>query len=382
MMRYRKYLWAAPPLLVCVLLVAMAFVSGPTQAKSGGFYRQTNLVSDLPKIAKFQDPNLVNPWGLSHGPATPWWVSDNGKGVSTLYKGDGTPFPVGSPLVVTIPPPAGSPAGTTSAPTGNVFNGTSDFVVTENNVSGPSLFIFATEDGTISGWNFNVDKTNAILEVDNSASGAVYKGLALGHNASGNFLFATNFHAGTIDVFDAHFASAKLAGSFTDPNLPPCSNDPTQACFAPFGIQNINGKIYVTYALQKLPDKHDDQAGPGNGFVDVFDTNGNLLQRLVSHGQLNSPWGLALAPEGFGRFGKDLLVGNFGDGHINAYEPDTGAFRGQLKDQKGNSIAINGLWALGFGNGALAGPTDTLFFTAGINDEADGLFGSITKGEG
>jgi uncharacterized protein (TIGR03118 family) len=377
MMRYRKYLWAAPPLLVCVLLVAMAFVSGPTQAKSGGFYRQTNLVSDLPKIAKFQDPNLVNSWGLSHGPATPWWVSDNGKGVSTLYKGDGTPFPVGSPLVVTIPPPAGSPAGTTSAPTGNVFNGTSDFVVTEKNVSGPSLFIFATEDGTISGWNRNVDPTNAILEVDNSASGAVYKGLAMGSVGSSNFLYATNFHAGVVERYDAHF---NPAGSFTDSTL---SNDCpfTGQCFAPFGIQNINGNLYVTYALQK-PGKHDDQAGPGNGFVDVFDTSGNLIQRLVSHGTLNSPWGLALAPSGFGRFGKDLLVGNFGDGRINAYELDTGSFRGQLKDQKGNPIAINGLWALGFGNGALAGPTDTLFFTAGINDEADGLFGSITKGEG
>ncbi len=379
MVRYRVYLWAAPLLLVCVLLVAMAFVSGPTQAKSGGFYRQTNLVSDIPGKARVTDANLVNPWGLSHGPATPWWVSDNGKGVSTLYKGDGTPFPVGSPLVVTIPPPSG---GTSSAPTGNVFNGTSDFVVTENNVSGPSLFIFATEDGTISGWNRKVDPTNAIRMVDNSPSGAVYKGLALGSTNSGNFLYATNFHAGTIDVFDAHFAPATLSGTFTDPNLPPCSNDPTKACFAPFGIQNINGKIYVTYALQKLPDKHDDQAGPGNGFVDVFDTSGNLIQRLVSHGTLNSPWGLALAPEGFGRFGKDLLVGNFGDGHINAYELATGNFRGQLKDQKGNPITINGLWALGFGNGALAGPTDTLFFTAGINDEADGLFGSITKGEG
>ncbi len=255
MMRYRAYLWAAPPLLVCVLLVAMAFVSGPTQAKSGGFYRQTNLVSDLPKIAKFQDPNLVNSWGLSHGPATPWWVSDNGKGVSTLYKGDGTPFPVGSPLVVTIPPPAGSPAGTTSAPTGNVFNGTSDFVVTENNVSGPSLFIFATEDGTISGWNRNVDPTNAILEVDNSASGAVYKGLAMGSIGSSNFLYATNFHAGVVERYDAHF---NPAGSFTDSTL---SNDCpfTGQCFAPFGIQNINGNLYVTYALQK-PGKHDDQA--------------------------------------------------------------------------------------------------------------------------
>ncbi len=215
------------------------------------------------------------------------------------------------------------------------------------------------------------------MDNQNPTSGPVYKGLALGHNSAGNFLYATNFRFGSVDMFDAHF---NPTGSFTDSTL---SNDCpfTGQCFAPFGIQNINGNLYVTYALQK-PGKHDDQAGPGNGFVDVFDTNGNLLQRLLAHGQLNSPWGLALAPEGFGRFGKDLLVGNFGDGHINAYEPGTGAFRGQLKDQKGNPIAINGLWALGFGNGALAGPTDTLFFTAGINDEADGLFGSITKGEG
>jgi len=385
MIRYRTYLWAAPLLLISVLLVAMAFVSGPIQAKSGGFYRQTNLVSDIPGMARVTDKNLVNPWGLSHSPTSPWWVSDNGMGVATVYKGDGTPFPVGSPLVVTIPPPKGSPAGTTSAPTGNVFNSVNstnpgDFVVSENGKFGPSIFMFATEDGTISGWNPKVDPTNAILEVDNSTTkdqqgdvGAVYKGLATGHNTNGDFIYATNFRFGTVDVFDAHFAPATLAGPFTDPNIP--------AGFAPFGIQNINGNLYVTYAKQDAK-KHDDVAGPGNGFVDVFDTSGNLIKRLVSNGELDSPWGLTLAPNGFGRFGKDLLVGNFGDGHINAYEIDTGAFRGQLKDQRGNPITINGLWALGFGNGALAGPTDTLFFTAGINDEADGLFGSITKGKG
>ncbi len=208
MTRYRAYLWAAPLLMVSVLLVAMAFVPGVTGAKSGGFYRQTNLVSDIPGIARVTDPHLVNPWGLSHSPTSPWWVSDNGKGVSTLYQGDGTPFPVGSPLVVTIPPPAG---GTSSAPTGNVFNGTGDFVVSEGSASGPSRFIFATEDGTISGWNPTVDPTNAILKVDNSVSGAVYKGLAIGSNPSGNFLYATNFHAGTVDVFDAHFIAATLA---------------------------------------------------------------------------------------------------------------------------------------------------------------------------
>jgi uncharacterized protein (TIGR03118 family) len=377
MVRYRAYLWAAPLLLISILLVAMAFVSGPTQAKSGGFYRQTNLVSNIPGLARFTDSNLKNPWGLSHSSTSPWWVSDNGTGVSTLYRGDGTPFPVGSPLVVTIPPPAGSPAGTTSAPTGNIFNGTSDFVVTGKNGSGPSRFIFATEDGTISGWNPAADPTNAILEVDNSASGAVYKGLAIGSNSSGNFLYATNFNAGVVEMYDAQF---KPAGSFTDSSLSTDCPLPNQ-CFAPFGIQNINGSLYVTFALQDA-DKHDDAKGPGNGFVDVFDTSGNLIKRLISHGELNSPWGLALAPNGFGRFGKDLLVGNFGDGHINAYEPDTGAFRGQLKDPRGNPITIDGLWALGFGNGGTAGPTDTLFFTAGINDEADGLFGSITKGEG
>ena len=348
---------------------------------SGGFYRQTNLVSDLPNIARFQDPNLVNSWGLSHGPTTPWWVSDNGTGVATLYKGDGTPFPVGSPLVVTIPPPTSTPSAT-AAPTGNVFNGTSDFVVSQGGNSGPSRFIFATEDGTISGWNPTVNPTSAILEVDNpnTTSGPVYKGLAMGHNNSGNFLYATNFRFGTVDMFNAHFSPA---GTFTDPQLSsdcPIPGPPAQ-CFAPFGIQNIGGLLFVTFALQNAA-KHDDVAGPGNGFVDVFDTSGNLVQRLASHGTLNSPWGLTLAPEGFGRFGKDLLVGNFGDGRINAFEPDTGAFRGQLKDQRGNPITIDGLWALGFGNGGLAGPTDTLFFTSGPNSEMDGLFGSITKGEG
>lgn len=363
---------------------------------SGGFYRQTNLVSDIAGLARFQDKNLVNSWGLSHSPTSPWWISDNGTGLATVYKGDGTPFnpvvPSAPPLVVTIPPPAGSPAGTTAAPTGNVFNSLNstnpnEFVVNANRKSGPSIFMFATEDGTISGWNPGVDPTNAILAVDRSTAvdpqgdvGAVYKGLATGSNDKGDFIYATNFRFGQVEQFDANFT---LVNTFTDPQLSsdcPLPNLPNQ-CFAPFGIQNIGGNLYVTFALQD--DKHhDDVAGAGNGFVDVFDTNGNLIQRLASQGTLNSPWGLTLAPNGFGRFGKDLLVGNFGDGTINAFEPDTGTFRGQLKDQRGNPITIDGLWALGFGNGGLAGPTDTLFFTSGPNHEADGLFGSITKGEG
>jgi uncharacterized protein (TIGR03118 family) len=393
--------WKGSILLFPIVLVAFVVggvfgapaIHAAGDSHSGGFYRQTNLVSDLPNIARVQDTNLVNAWGLSHSPTSPWWISDNGTGLSTVYKGDGTPFnplvPSGTPpLVVTIPPPAGSPAGTTAAPTGNVFNPTSDFAVPvpQSAASKPSIFIFATEDGTISGWNPGVDQTHAILAVDNSGvtqggfTGAVYKGLALATSSSGNFIYATNFRFGQVEQFDANF---KLVNTFTDPALAndcPIPGPPAQ-CFAPFGIQSINDQLYVTFALQDAA-HHDDVKGAGNGFVDVFDTNGNLIRRFASQGTLNSPWGLTLAPNGFGRFGKNLLVGNFGDGRINAFDPATGAFRGQLQGQGGSSnpITINGLWGLGFGNGGLAGPTDTLFFTAGINDEADGLFGSITKG--
>jgi uncharacterized protein (TIGR03118 family) len=355
-----------------------------------GFFVQTNLVSDLANIAKFQDTNLVNSWGLSHSPTGPWQVSDNGTGLSTRYKGNGQ----GVPPVVTIPPPKGSPAGTIAAPTGNVFNNVSstnpdDFVVSDNGKSGPSLFMFATEDGTISGWNRNVDNAHAIRKVDRSKvikgkfTGAVYKGLAIGRNQGEDFIYATDFRFGTIEQFDAKF---NLVRSFTDQELnDQCDlNDHNNLCFAPFGIQNIGGKLFVTFALQKagtpgMPNsfKHDDQAGPGNGFVDVFDTEGHLLRRFASHGKLNSPWGLTLTPNDFGPFSNDLLVGNFGDGHINIFNPDTGVFLDQLQDQEGDPIAINGLWGIDFGNGGQAGETDELFFASGLNDEADGLFGKI-----
>lgn len=360
-----------------LLAIAVAISAGMLLAQhtalrahaSQPFYQQTNLVSDLPGVAAVTDPNLVNAWGIVHGPTTPFWISDNGTGVSTLYNGSGTPFPPGSPLVVTIPPPTGSPAGTIATPTGVVFNGTSGFAVSNGTTSAPARFIFATEDGTISGWNPAVDPTHAVLEVDKSP-GAVYKGLAMGSNASGTFLFANNFRAGTVDVFNAQFHQVTLAGSFTDPNLLPG--------YAPFGIANLNGSLYVTYALQNAQ-KHDDVAGPAHGFVDIFDTNGNLVRRLVTRGRLNSPWGLAMAPSNFGRYSNDLLVGNFGDGRINAVDPATGDFLGQLRDGNNNPIAINGLWGLDFGNDANAGPTNTLFFTAGLNDEADGLFGSLVS---
>jgi uncharacterized protein (TIGR03118 family) len=214
--------------------------------------------------------------------------------------------------------------------------------------------------------------THAIREVDKSP-GAVYKGLAMGSNSAGTFLYATNFRAGTVDVFDSQFHQVSLSGSFTDPNLLPG--------YAPFGIANIDGDLYVTYALQDAA-KHDDVAGPAHGFVDIYDTNGNLIRRLVTRGRLNSPWGLAMAPANFGRFSGDLLVGNFGDGRINAVDPSTGDFLGQLRDANNSPITINGLWGLAFGNDANAGPKSTLFFTAGLNDEADGLFGSLVSVNG
>ena len=371
-----------PLIVLAMLLLAALPVAAFAKASAGsqGFYQQTNLVSDIAGVALFTDKNLVNPWGLSHPPTGPWWVSDNGTGLSTLYNGNGRKFPVGSPLVVTIAPPAG---GTSAAPTGNIFNpvnGTNpdDFVVSENGKSGPSIFMFATEDGTISGWNPNVDLTHTILAVDRSTVsrggfvGAVYKGLAFGQSGGSDFIYATNFRFGTVEQFDENF---KLVRSFTDSQLAKTCPLPNQ-CFAPFGIQNIGGNLYVTFALQDAA-HHDDAAGPSRGFVDVFDTSGNLIKRLISRGALNSPWGLALAPSNFGQFSNDLLVGNFGNGRINAFDPNTGALLGQLRNQKGLIISINGLWALGFGNGFTAGQTDELFFTAGINDEANGLFGKI-----
>ncbi len=376
MSRYRDYMRASL-LLAGVLALVFFIVPGPAIAGSTGPYQQVNLVSDLPGLAQFQDPNLVNPWGLVHSPTSPWWISDNGMGVSTLYNGNGQAFPLGNPLVVTIPPPTGGTPPAT--PTGNVFNSINStnpaaFVISANGKSAPSLFIFATEDGTISGWNRSVDPTNAILAVDRSnvGAGAVYKGLAMSATEDGAFLYATNFRFGTVEMFDTKF---NLVRSFTDQAL--AEDCPFQGqCFAPFGIRNIQNKLYVTFALQD-PAKHDDMKGPGNGFVDVFNIQGHLLRRFASQGTLNSPWGLALAPRNFGPLSRELLVGNFGDGRINAFDPQTGAFLGQLSDQNGNPIAIDGLWGLSFGNGAQAGAENELFFTAGLNDEADGLFGKI-----
>ncbi len=362
----RRLFGAATAISAAGVLLAVQAAAPVDAGIARGSFHQTNLVSDLPGMAKFTDANLVNPWGLSASATSPIWVSDNNAGVSTLYRGDGTAVP----LVVTIPAPDAPTGGT---PTGTVFNTTaSDFKVISGSNSGKALFLFATEDGTIAGWNPGVGGTSATIAVDHSAvpdaaNGAVYKGLTLGSVGSNNYLYASNFRSGQVDVYDGVFHPATLAGSFTDPNLP--------SGYAPFGIQNIGGQIFVTYAKQDA-DRHDDVSGPGNGFVDIFGTDGTFVRRFATQGTLNSPWGLALAPSTFGNFHGDVLVGDFGDGLINAYTP-SGVFRGQLKSETNAPIQIDGLWGLRFGNGGAGGDPNTLFFAAGIGGEQHGLFGTI-----
>ena len=326
-------------------------------------YQQTNLVSDVPGLAPTIDPRLVNPWGLARSANSPWWVADNGTGMSTLYNGSGGIVP----LVVTIPvPPGGTPP---SSPTGDVFNGSSDFF--------GDRFIFVTEDGTISGWSSGV---TAVLRVNRNGS-AIYKGVTLAQINGANFLYAANFHAGTVEVFDRNYMPVTLpAGAFSDSTLP--------AGFAPFNVQTAGGMLFVAYAKQDA-DREDEVAGPGLGYVDAFDSAGNLLLRLQSGPWMNAPWGVALPPPsfsggpaiGFGvAFGvsNTVLVGQFGSGQIATFDLKTGGFHGLLMDANNQPITIEGLWALAFGNGGTAGPTNTLYFTAGIDDEMHGLFGKIT----
>jgi uncharacterized protein (TIGR03118 family) len=324
------------------------------------------LVSDLPGMAPRTDPNLVNPWGISIGDDTAVWVANNETGTSTLYRGNGRPVP----LVVEIPS-AGAEHGT---PTGIVYHETEDegedeFVVSAgpDGPSGPSVFLFANLDGVISGWSPVADQTHAIVGVQ--TPGAVYTRLAIAETEAGSRLYAANFPNAVVDVFDAEF---NHVASFSDPSL---------AGFGPFGIQEINGQIYVAFA--KIGEE-EEETGPGLGYVDVFDTDGNLVTQLAAQGALNAPWGMALAPRNFGLFSNALLVGNFGDGRINAYDPATGEFLGTMSDHRGDPIEVEGLWGIAFGNGTKdGGHANTLFFAAGIDDEAHGLFGRITtRGNG
>ena len=325
----------------------------PIQAMAG--YVQENLVSDISGLAKNFDTHLTNPWGISFNATGPFWVSNNRDGTSTLYNTSGTP----QALVVTVPTKSGSGTG---SPTGQVFN--------TNNGTGAfsgDRFIFATEDGTISGWSSG---TNAVKRAEGSTD-SVYKGLAIDNTS--NRLYAANFgNTGKIDAFNTNYTST-LAGQFIDPNLP--------EKYAPFNIQNIGGVLYVAYAFKGNTSDTDETTGDGLGIVNKYDPNGNFINRLITGGQLNAPWGFALAPSDFGEYSNDLLVGNFGDGRINAYDPTSGAFQGTLTDPSGNPIVIEGLWGLAFGNGGNAGAKNKLYFAAGINNEVNGLFGSLAVPE-
>ena len=333
-----------------LVLITMAFAAAFARADS---YSWTNFQSDIAGVAQHVDPNLVNPWGMAASSGGTIWVSDNGTGVSTLYHQDGTAVS----LVVTIPTAARNRGG--GNPTGVVFNSTSFFNVTLNGNSQPARFIFVSEDGSISGWNPTLDQTHAIIAVDHGtnrgSNRAIYKAATLGVANGHNFLYVTNFHSGHVETYDENFHQVNPSG-FADGTLP--------VGYAPFGIRNFNDEIFVAYALQDAK-KEDEVAGPGNGFVNVFDTSGNFLRRLISNGNLNAPWGLALVEDG-------LWVGNFGDGKINNYDPTTGAFLETISRADGTPIQLDGLWdLLPLGDG--------VYFTAGIADEEHGLFGIITE---
>jgi uncharacterized protein (TIGR03118 family) len=341
-------------LVAAVSTLTLAAAAPLPAAPPGGSYTVTKLVSDVPGEAALTDPNLVNGWGLMRGPTTPWWVSDNGTDKSTLYASNGTSISI-NPLVV----------GVDGGPTGAVFaNIPPNFPVS----GAPAAFIFASEDGMIRAWHGGLASAPVTAH---GGTAAVYKGLAIAQTGAGPMLYATDFHNARVDVFNGAWQNVTPAGSFLDPMLP--------AGYGPFGIQVIGTRVFVSYAKQDA-DAHDDVAGQSLGFVDAYDLSGNLLTRVAQHGQLNSPWGLALAPASFGRFAGDLLVGNFGDGQINAYEETASGFehRGTLRDASGGKLVIDGLWALQFGNAGSNGNPDTLFFTAGPDGESHGLFGTIT----
>jgi uncharacterized protein (TIGR03118 family) len=393
-----RHFWTNGAALVAILVSS---ILGTVVAGVAGGFMETDLVANKSPLTDSNgishtpahvDPNLLNPWGLTASSTSPFWVSDNGAGVSTLYNTAGTP----QARVVSIPAPlpGGDPLGKKGTPTGAVFNidpALSDFEISGVTASGIStkaraVFLFATEDGTIVGWNPGVNPpgfdpkkagTYGIIAVDNSnnpivGEGAVYKGLAIATDAGGTTrLYVTNFRAGRVEVYDTNFKPVLFPGGFTDLKLP--------RGYAPFNIVPVSGKLVVTYAVQNAA-KHDDVAGMSHGIVNTFDLDGQSLHRLIQHGQLNSPWGVALAPASFGALANQLLIGNFGNGHINAYNPTTGEFVDKMRDPHGQAIVIDGLWGLRVGSNTAGsanfGP-DTVFFTAGPNGELDGLFGAI-----
>ena len=343
---------------LAVALATAGTAAGAGQHRSKGAYTVTPLVSDQPGMAPVTDQNLVNAWGVSAGPTTPWWVANNGTETSTLYDAAGTPFPPPpkGPLVVKVP----------GAPTGTVFYGGTQFPVSNGTTDVPAKFMFATEAGTIQGW----PGTGAtVTGFDGSKWGAVYKGLA----TAGDWIYATDFHNGRVDIIDGNWQLVKKWGAFTDPRLP--------RGYAPFGIQNLGGSIFVTYG-KTMKGSADEVDGPGLGVVDQYSTSGELLHRVATGEHLNAPWGLAWAPStGFGKASGALLVGNFGDGTISTFRQNhEGHWKssGRLLTSRKRPVRIDGLWGIGFGNGAVAGPANVLYFASGPNGEQHGLFGTVT----
>ncbi len=369
--------------LKLLIAIALLLVLSPA-AVFAQHYTQTNLVADTPGIATTTDPNLINPWGLSRSSSSPWWAANNGTGTSTLYTGTGSIIPINGNGIVTIPPPKNAPAGTISAPTGTVYNGTTSFVLPAPNGL-PAKFIFATEDGTISGWNGGASAVLAIDNSDNgSPNGAVYKGLTIAVLNGTPYLYATNFRAGRVEVYDTNFNRVRFFPEAFDPgNDGDHDSDDGYGAerippgFAPFNIQNIGGSLFVTYAKQDAA-RHDDVAGPGNGFVEIFTPSGKHIAHLDHGSWLNSPWGVVWTPRDFGVFSNTILVGNFGSGWIAAFNGFTYKFIGFVQNTDNSILTINGLWALAFGNGATAGPSTTLYFSSGPDNESHGLFGSLT----
>jgi uncharacterized protein (TIGR03118 family) len=378
-----------------LLVRAFALSLFPTLALAQ-HYQQTNLVSNVPvtPAASVTDPNLQNAWGLVHGPTTPWWVSNNAGGTSTLYNTSGlnpenpagqTPAPVLVPVtIVALNAPGGAPGNgvkipnapsqpAPGSPTSVMYNGsTTDFLLAPGK---PAVFLFVTEDGTIQGWNSGVNATTAVIEVDNSQvpnknNGAVYKGATIAEIGGSEYILAANFRSGRIDVFDSNFKPVSVPEeAFHDDGIP--------QGFAPFNVQGIGPNIYVTFAQQDSA-KHDPVAGAGLGYVVVFDGQGKNIAHLEHGDWFNAPWGVVLAPADFGEFSHALLVGNFRGGTVAAFNPRTGRFMGNVLNAGGATVNIDGLWALAFGNGGASGPGSTLFFTAGPDNETNGLFGTLT----
>jgi uncharacterized protein (TIGR03118 family) len=364
-MKFKMKYWKFSAAFVFSLFLLPAV----TQAQH---YKQTNLVSNIVGMAPTIDPNLKNPWGLTRTSGSPWWVGNNNSGTSTLYDGKGNIIP----LVVTVPAPKGSPAGTQSAPTGVVFNGSpTDFLLAPGK---QAIFIFATENGTISGWNPGIDPHNAVLKVDNSdggeADGAVYKGATSAEVNGHRFLYVTNFRSAKVEVYDTNFKRVHLdEDAFEAEGVP--------RGFAPFNVQNVGGTLFVTYAKQDAP-RHDPVGGDGLGFVELFTPAGKHIGHLEHGDWFNAPWGVVWTTRDFGEFSNAILVGNFRSGWIAAFNGFTHKFIGWVRNADDSLVTIDGLWSLTFGNDGTAGPANTLFFTAGINNEQDGLFGTLLPLDG